>query len=327
MIGTKLSITVRLIISIGLLVFAWVVIGGAETLARFAHVKTEWVILAVALSVPQIIISAQRWRFTAARLGAQLGAKDSIAEYYVSTFVNQVVPGGVTGDVLRAWRHVRRTPEHGVPWGRIARAVFFERAAGQVVLLIVMAAGIATWPAAIGTAPPSWLVPAIGILGGVTILVIAIGRVVHRLRSKGGETAVGRFVADAKAALLSPRVLPAQLGMSSLIVASYLITYWCCGKALGTDIPIITVITVVPAVLMAMLLPVSIAGWGLREMAAAALWPLAGMSAADGIAIATLYGLVVLAGSLPGAIFVRRSGKVELEQNVLAHGDRSTGRP
>ena len=116
--------------------------------------------------------------------------------------------------------------------------------------------------------------------------------------------------------------------MSSLIVATYLVTYWCCGRALGADISAITVITVVPAVLMAMLLPVSIAGWGLREMAAAALWPLAGMSAADGIAIATLYGLVVLTGSLPGAFFVRRqAGKVELEHDILAHSDGSTGRP
>ena len=118
-----------------------------------------------------------------------------------------------------------------------------------------------------------------------------------------------------------------QLGVSALIVASYLVTYWCCGRALGIQLPAIVVVTVVPAVLMAMLLPISIAGWGLREMAAAALWPLAGMSAADGVAIATFYGLVVLAGSLPGAFLVRRARKVEVEQHVPPHGDRPAGRP
>ena len=325
--GISVSLAARLVVSVTLLIIAWVAIGGSETLVLFANVDGAWVVAAVALSVPQIVLSAWRWRYTAGRLGAELDQREAISEYYVSTFVNQVVPGGVTGDVLRAWRHVRRTPSDTVPWGRIARAVVFERAAGQIVLLAVMAIGLAFWPTVLRTAPPSWLAPATGIVIGIIVLVIAVGRVVYRLRSSGGDTAVSRFMADARAALFNPRVMPTQLGLSGLIVATYLATYWCCGRALGIDLSAIVVLTVVPAVLMAMLLPVSIAGWGLREMAAAALWPLAGMAAADGVAIATLYGLVVLAGSLPGAFLVRRAGKVEIEQHVLAHGDGAAGRP
>lgn len=325
--GIATSLAARLIISLTLLIVAWVAIGGTETLVLFANVEAGWVAVAIALSVPQIVLSAWRWRYTAGRLGAHIETREAVSEYYVSTLINQVVPGGVTGDVLRAWRHVRRTPSETVPWGRIARAVLFERAAGQIVLLIVMAVGLAAWPTVFGTAPPSWLIPGAGILVGAAILIIAIGRVVRKLRTSGGETAVTRFVADARTALLGPRVLPVQLSVSGLIVATYLVTYWFCGQALGTDIPVIAVLTVVPAVLMAMLLPISIAGWGLREIAAAALWPLAGMSAADGIAIATLYGLVVLAGSLPGAFLVRRqSRKIKLEQDILAHGDGTTRR-
>ncbi len=325
--GFSPSMAVRLAISAVLLGVAWVVVGGNEILVRFANVDGTWLAIAVALSVPQILLSAWRWRFTAARLGAHLGRTEAVAEYYVSTFVNQVVPGGVTGDVLRAWRHVRRTPAEIVPWGRIARAVLFERAAGQIVLLAVMAIGLALWPSLLGIAPPSWMATAIGLLIGGSALVLAVGQVVRRLRRSGGDTAVSRFVADARAALFNRRVLPTQIGVSVLIVGTYLLTYWCAGQALGIDLPLVVILTVVPAVLMAMLLPVSIAGWGLREMAAAALWPLAGMSAADGVAVATLYGVVVLVGSLPGAFLVRRTRKVELEQHVLAHGDGAAGRP
>jgi len=54
--------------------------------------------------------------------------------------------------------------------------------------------------------------------------------------------------------------------------------------------------------LMTMLVPVTIAGWGLREVAAAALWSAAGLSAADGVAVSVSYGLIVLVSSVPGAV-------------------------
>ena len=50
-----------------------------------------------------------------------------------------------------------------------------------------------------------------------------------------------------------------------------------------------------------MLLPISIAGWGVREGVAALLWAAAGLSAVEGVAISAAYGLLILISSLPGA--------------------------
>ena len=60
----------------------------------------------------------------------------------------------------------------------------------------------------------------------------------------------------------------------------------------------------VAPVLVTMLLPVTVAGWGLREGAAAALWHAVGLTAADGVAISVAYGLLVLVSSLPGLLFL-----------------------
>ena len=57
----------------------------------------------------------------------------------------------------------------------------------------------------------------------------------------------------------------------------------------------------VAPVLMSMLVPVTVAGWGLREGVAAMLWGAVGLTAADGVLVSIAYGLLVLAGSLPGA--------------------------
>jgi hypothetical protein len=59
---------------------------------------------------------------------------------------------------------------------------------------------------------------------------------------------------------------------------------------------------------MTMLIPVTVAGWGLRESAAAALWGAVGLTAADGVIVSVAYGLLVLVGSLPGALFLMNRG-------------------
>ena len=64
----------------------------------------------------------------------------------------------------------------------------------------------------------------------------------------------------------------------------------------------------VAGVLLAMAIPLSIAGWGVREGAAALVWQAAGLDPAQGVAISISYGVVILLSSLPGALMLLRRG-------------------
>ena len=68
------------------------------------------------------------------------------------------------------------------------------------------------------------------------------------------------------------------------------------------ETPTLVLLPLVAPVLMTMLIPVTVAGWGLRESAAAVLWGAVGLTAADGVAVSLAYGLIVLLCSLPGAV-------------------------
>src|SRR3546814_17960618 len=61
--------------------------------------------LGVLIVQSQIVLSAMRWRFTAGRLGMRLTRGRAVGEYYVATFLTQVLPAGAAGDALRPWRH------------------------------------------------------------------------------------------------------------------------------------------------------------------------------------------------------------------------------
>ena len=54
--------------------------------------------------------------------------------------------------------------------------------------------------------------------------------------------------------------------------------------------------------LLAMVVPITVSGWGVREGAAALLWPAVGLPAEQGVAISIGYGALIFLASWPGAL-------------------------
>ena len=97
------------------------------------------------------------------------------------------------------------------------------------------------------------------------------------------------------------RQLVYSLATTKLNITAFLISAW----SLGADVSVAEALVLVPLVLLTMLIPVTVSGWGVREGAAAALFPLVGALPSEGLATSVAFGLVFLASSLPGIAFLR----------------------
>lgn len=286
---------VRVAVSAGLLALLARSIDVGEVAARLSSLAPGWAAAALALSVVQVGVSAWRWRFTAARLGLDLPFGPAVAEYYLATFLNQVLPGGVLGDVSRAWRHTRAAEaaaglDAPARRGLAIHAVVLERASGQTVMLAVAAVSgvilLGGWP---------W-----GAVAAALLAAFGWGVARRGTREAASDDGPAGVVESARKALFAPAAFGAQAASSAFVVATYLATWWMAARALGIDTPTAVMLPLVAPVLVTMLVPVSVAGWGVREGGAALLWTWAGLPAADGVAISVVYGLLVLVGSLPG---------------------------
>lgn len=276
---------------------AWNLADGGAALRRLAALDPAWLALGLAVSLLQLLLSAARWRLTALRLDLSLGFGRAVREYWLAGFLNQVVPGGVGGDLLRAWRH--RGTEAA---GRSAllpalRAVAIERLAGWLALLPCAAAGALLW-----LPPPAGPFVAAAALAAL-LLLLAAPALAPFLPAL---PALAVLLADMGRALLARDALPAQLLLSAAILATYLLVFACAAAAVGVPLDPLFLLTGVPLVLLSMALPISVAGWGLREAAAAGLWGVAGAGAEAGLAASLAYGLIVLLASLPGALVLLR---------------------
>ena len=296
-------VVLRAAVSIGLLAgLAWWLDLGT-VVSGLAQMRFGWVLLAVAISVVQVAVLAWRWRFTAGCLGVDLSYTAAWREYYLSIFLNQVMPGGVVGDVSRAWRQARVQTRQREPAGPAVRAVIFERLSAQAVMTAVALVSLLALPVIVNRGSRLVLFGA----GAVAVLIV-IAMVVWMRRQSSAQSLVGQVLADLDAAHLSGPVFAAQLVSAAIVVGTYLGTYLTAARAVGMDTPLPVLLPLVAPVLMSMLIPVTVAGWGLREGAAAVLWGAVGLTAADGVLVSVAYGLLVLIGSLPGALFLMRPG-------------------
>lgn len=284
-------------VAAGLLAILWHAADGREALRLLAGAEPGWLLAAVAALTLQTVLSALRWRLTAGQLGIEIGQRAAIREYYLSQVINQSLPGGMMGDASRA---VRSRGQAGLV--KAGQAVILERLVGQIAMFLLLASGfLVTWLVPGGLDWPRWVAVPVALAVALALCAPALLRVAGRLPGAVGRAASG-FRTAAAAAIMAHGVLARQMVLSLGTAACNLAAFAFCATALGVALPFVAVITIVPIVLFAMLVPVSISGWGVREGAASALFPLAGATATEGFATSVAFGLAFIVAVLPGLL-------------------------
>jgi uncharacterized membrane protein YbhN (UPF0104 family) len=271
--------------------------GGRPPLAAF---DLSWALAAILLTTLQLGTVAARWAFFTRELGAPLGYFTALGAYYVSVFLNQVLPLGILGDALRGLWHARRLAagDQAQPALDAATALILDRASGQLALFTLVLVVLPLWwqPLRSAVHGSGFQLDARGALG--ILLALAVLVVVARYL---GRSAL-RHLARARQIFFRPSALAVHGAYSLLALALHLAAYACAARALGFSLPFGLAARVVPPVLVASALPSFAFGTGAREACAAALYHLLGLRPAEGAAIALGLGLLGFLASLPGLL-------------------------
>jgi glycosyltransferase 2 family protein len=248
---------------------------------------------AAGIGLVTTVCCAWRWTIVTRGLGVHLSLPAAVAAYYRSLFLNLTLPGGVVGDVHRGLSHGRDVRDRG----RALRAVAWERAAGQVVQVVLTVVVLLALPSPVRSSMP--LVAVALVAGAIGIVLVA------RSRRRGGRSRWARLrtavAADVRDGLLAGRALPAILLASALVVVGQAVTFLIAARAAGITAPSSRMLPLALLAMLAMVLP-SVAGWGPREGATAWMFGAAGLGAEQGVATAVAYGVMVLVAALPGGL-------------------------
>ena len=292
-------IVLRLLVTVSLLWFLASRVDFEHATEIVSHVSLLLLAAALAALVASVLVSAVRWQVVLAAEGPSPKLSSLTKLLFVGLFFNQVLPTGVGGDAVRAWRCHRL----GVPLGAAVRSVLIDRAGGYVV---IVATYVASLPTLLRVLPdPSAQASILTVLAialtGLLILPLMDFLPVQLMRLPGLATLadLSRLV---RRLIFNPKRWTAMLGLSILTVGFAVLAWKLVGDSLGVPLSFATWLVIVPPVSLIQLMPVSLAGWGVREAAMVVVLAGFGVSATAALAISVLMGLALIVLGLPGGL-------------------------
>jgi hypothetical protein len=111
----------------------------------------------------------------------------------------------------------------------------------------------------------------------------------------------GAAADDLRRQLLARDVWPQLMLASVLVVAGHTATFVIAARVAGATAPLGELIALLMVIQISVVIPLGIGGWGPREGVAAWAFAAAGLGAAAGVTVVTLYAVLMLAAVTPGA--------------------------
>lgn len=256
--------------SLGSLVFLaallWFV-GLGQVTAQLA--RMSWVSLTLMVGLHLVIILLTAWRFgiLARFAGSTITTAAALRLTFPSTLANMLLPTSLAGDAGRIWL-VRN---YALSLKTAALVGVFDRIIGLASLGAVVLLGALFAPAVL----PLWAV------GGLCLACLAVIVVLLRFLHLG-QTTEGW----PKRRLVT--------GTAALSIAAHMVSVAIAAVFLHTqpeDVPLSMLVLLFPAVLLAASLPISVGGWGVREIAAVTAFGAVGLPTSSAVAMAFVFGV------------------------------------
>jgi glycosyltransferase 2 family protein len=218
---------------------------------------------------------------------------------FVGLFFNQVLPTGIGGDAVRAWR----CRKLGIGLGTAIKSILLDRACGYLVLVVIYAASLPSLLSILPEARQRASVVAVLGAGLLGLLVLLFFDCLPRAMLRLGVIALLAALSRESRRLFShPRRCGIVLGLSILTIGLTILAFKLVADSVGGHLTLANWIMIIPPVSLIQLLPISLAGWGVREVVLVVALASFGVPAETALATSVLLGLCLIIIGLPGGL-------------------------
>jgi len=292
----------------------------AELASRLTPGQIAGALAAGVLSVAvQTVIAAMRLRYCIRLLGRNIKMRDAWIACQYGGFFSHTPISFIGGDAMRVWHMVRI----GQPLAESAKAVLVDRSLG---FLGMMALILLSSPAlyAVITDPHMWggFVFLLGVGIAATVIFFLLGRFgpiasdrPRMLRRVVELATVSKYLTA------HPELALKALVFGLAVISLNVIAIWAISLCYGDRIGFLTTFAAAPIVFLISTVPISVAGWGLREGAFVVAFGLFGVPASLALTVSITFGIAVLLAYLPAPVLIvmaRRQGAAAVKGSESA---------
>jgi uncharacterized membrane protein YbhN (UPF0104 family) len=274
---------------------------------RINQLNAGWLFFILIVLMVQTALLAVRWRQIVLVSGANLSLSAALRYSLIATFFNQTLPSTIGGDAARVWLLGRS----GAGWRLAGYSVLIDRGVGLFALAILVVVCL-PWSLALVRDP----------VGSAALVVIGFSSIVGALIFTAITFAPKRVMnrwwltrhlaATAGIAwrlCLSPGSA-ASVGVLSIAIQFLTVTaVWGAAQSINAPLEFPFALFLVPPVMLIAAIPISIAGWGLREGTMIVAFAYAGLSPDNGLVVSVLFGAASFIVGALGGIFWIASGE------------------
>ncbi len=318
-------VALKFLVSGGLIWFLLASVDTAAVKSRLAD--ADWSLLAVAalVIVFQVTVAGARWWAVMHGIGHPLPWLELSRLFYIGSFFSQALPSSVGGDPIRIFMAYK----DGVPLKKAINGVLLERVATIVALVLVVTAVQPAFISKLESGAKSLAIMTIvlllaGVIAGLVVLV-CLDRLPQSFRRFKIVRGLATLAEDTRDLARDWSSCLAALVFGTLTHLNISTVVYLIAQALGVGIGWLDCLILIPLVVLVTTLPISIAGWGVRESAMVAALGMVGVAADAALSVSLTLGLLVVVTMIPGGLLWligrRRDGAVSAQEAADALED------
>lgn len=313
----SLGLILKIGVSVGILALIAVKTDLGKIVGLLTSIGWGAICVVLILTVTQTVVVAYRWLLVMRGLDASLELWPALQVVYVSLTLNQVMPSYVGGDAYRIYWLYRE----GTRLAVAARGVAIDRISAVVALVVMMAAGLPM--VSMRFADPAarnglLAVLVCGLLG--TLAFFGCDVVPQTWQRVRAIRELADLSAAARRLLLrgtnGPVIGPLAIVVHTL-TAAVMFTF---ADTLGLPLTLLDCVLLTPPITLLAAVPISIAGWGVREGVMVGALSMIGIRTEPALALSVLLGVTALVNGLIGLVPLAFGG----ERFVATRAVRST---
>lgn len=261
-----------------------------------------WFAAAVGVLLASQVTAGVRWRLLLHGAGLDRPLPATVRAYLVGAFANNFLPTSFGGDFARAWLLAKPGP----PLVRALLSVVVDRFLAFWCLIAISWLSLAADPDVV---PGSLALALLGVTaGGLAMSALLLWyamrggaglarRLPERLLGWARETRETLHLYRRR-----PRVLALAVLLGLAFQALAVLAVWMVARSIDVEAPFALLAVVAPLVLVVTLVPISVAGFGVREGGMVLLLGAADYTATEATLLSLVGVAALVLSSLPGAI-------------------------
>jgi len=274
----------------------------SATFDVIGRVERGLLLLAALTMTLQVLLGALRWKIILSLGDADVHVVKLTRINLIASFLGQALPAGIGTDGAR----ILLLRRQGVGTARAVAAAVLDRAFLLAVLLAACGLSFLTMadPANMGAnrITLDWIGGALLALTPAPVVgLLALNRlgrsgIVGRRIDGAGEVVAGPI----RRILLRPGKLVGLAALSFVTLSNLALCAYLLALGLHAPISFVDIWLVIAPALLAASLPISLGGWGVRELTLVSGLGYMGVPSAEALSLSLLFGLCGVLGTLPG---------------------------